>query len=522
MLYFIPAWYSGNSFKENSQQWHQRRLVSEVDDTVKQLQLFDRKKICDTCTLLLNHAPNYRHFLHRQGLLHNNYFSVFDSIQNVKVKKPAIFSYRDLKWPSDIEFVYSPFCVIAYLDGKKYAQIEFGEDGNMIQIDMYQDDVIKRRNIYDDRGFLSLTIVYEKGNWVYEQYLNPNGTWVVCKCNDNRVLVNKKENKYLINDEYHPFLKSEYDGVEELIKEVLISYLKYTNKDDIFVLAMHKLHSSLLSEALNNRKTILSFFNNRCRLDDKYSITLCDEADAIVLDSKDTYYKVGLDRFNYDNKVTNITPFDCRVDFGISRQLKQKNILLSVDLLSDEEYEKVIIILMNYMLKNNDVRTILFTRNGAYNIEDKLLNKTKDILDKNGFDSDYASKKSNVKFENNLNDSLPILFYVRQCIDELSLSKCLKEQRLVIDLGKQTDLFLQIGSISMGIPMIIGKSSEYVENGKNGFVLNDLDKLDKVLSYYLDTLNNWNNAMIASYEIGKKFSSDNLVKWWKGVIDYVL
>ena len=522
MLYFIPAWYSGNIFKENSQQWHQRRLVSEVDDTVKQLQLFDRKKICDTCTLLLNHAPNYRHFLHRQGLLHNNYFSVFDSIQNVKVKKPAIFSYRDLKWPSDVEFVYSPFCVIAYLDGKKYAQIEFGEDGNMIQIDMYQDDVIKRRNIYDDRGFLSLTIVYEKGNWVYEQYLNPNGTWVVCKCNDNRVLVNKKENKYLINDEYHPFLKSEYDGVEELIKEVLISYLKYTNKDDIFVLAMHKLHSSLLSEALNNRKTILSFFNNRCRLDDKYSITLCDEADAIVLDSKDTYYKVGLDRFNYDNKVTNITPFDCRVDFGISRQLKQKNILLSVDLLSDEEYEKVIIILMNYMLKNNDVRTILFTRNGAYNIEDKLLNKTKDILDKNGFDSDYASKKSNVKFENNLNDSLPILFYVRQCIDELSLSKCLKEQRLVIDLGKQTDLFLQIGSISMGIPMIIGKSSEYVENGKNGFVLNDLDKLDKVLSYYLDTLNNWNNAMIASYEIGKKFSSDNLVKWWKGVIDYVL
>ena len=522
MLYFIPAWYSRNSFKENSQQWHQRRLVSEVDDTVKQLQLFDRKKICDTCTLLLNHAPNYRHFLHRQGLLHNNYFSVFDSIQNVKVKKPAVFSYRDLKWPSDIEFVYSPFCVIAYLDGKKYAQIEFGEDGNMIQIDMYQDDVIKRRNIYDDRGFLSLTIVYEKGNWVYEQYLNPNGTWVVCKCNDNRVLVNEKENKYLINDEYHPFLKSEYDGIEEIIKEVLISYLKYTNKDDIFVLAMHKLHSSLLSEALNNRKTILSFFNNRCRLDDKYSITLCDEADAIVLDSKDTYYKVGLDRFNYDNKITNITPFDCRVDFGISGQLKQKNILLSVDLLSNEEYEKVIIILMNYMLKNNDVRTILFTRNGAYNIEDKLLNKTKDILDKNGFDSDYASKKSNVKFENNLNDSLPILFYVRQCIDELSLSKCLKEQRLVIDLGKQTDLFLQIGSISMGIPMIIGKSSEYVENGKNGFVLNDLDKLDKVLSYYLNTLNNWNNAMIASYEIGKKFSSDNLVKWWKGVIDYVL
>ena len=285
---------------------------------------------------------------------------------------------------------------------------------------------------------------------------------------------------------------------------------------------MHKLHSLILSETLNNHKTILSFFNERLKLNDEYSIALCEKADAIVLDSRDTYYKVGLDRFNFDNKVTDITPFDCRVDFGISRQLKQKNILLSVDLLSDEKYEKVIIILLNYMLKNSDIRTILFTRNGAYNIEDILLNKTREILDKNGFDSDYANKKSNVKFENNLNDSLPTLFYVRQCVDELSLSKCLREQRLVIDLGKQTDLFLQIGSISMGIPMKIGKSSEYVEDGKNGVVLNDLDNLDKVLSYYLDTLNNWNNAMIASYEIGKKFSSDNLVKWWKGVINYVL
>ena len=522
MLYFVPAWYSENGFKENSQQWYQRRLVSEVDDTVKQLQLFDRKKVCDTCTLLLNHAPNYRHFLHRQGLLHNNYFSIFDSIQNVKVKKAAIFSYRDLKWPSDIEFVYSPFCIIAYLDGKKYAQIEFGEDGNMIQIDMYQDGLIKRRNIYDDRGFLSLTIVYQNGKWAYEQYLNTSGIWVICKYNDGHVLVNEKENKYLINDEYYPFLKSEYSSIDELIKEVFVSYLKHTNKDDIFIIAMHKLHSLILSETLNNHKTILSFFNERLKLNDEYSIALCEKADAIVLDSRDTYYKVGLDRFNFDNKVTDITPFDCRVDFGISRQLKQKNILLSVDLLSDEKYEKVIIILLNYMLKNSDIRTILFTRNGAYNIEDILLNKTREILDKNGFDSDYANKKSNVKFENNLNDSLPTLFYVRQCVDELSLSKCLREQRLVIDLGKQTDLFLQIGSISMGIPMIIGKSSEYVEDGKNGVVLNDLDSLDKVLSYYLDTLNNWNNAMIASYEIGKKFSSDNLVKWWKGVINYVL
>ena len=30
----------------------------------------------------------------------------------------------------NIEFVYTPFVVVAMLKGEKYAQIEFGEDGN--------------------------------------------------------------------------------------------------------------------------------------------------------------------------------------------------------------------------------------------------------------------------------------------------------------------------------------------------------------------------------------------------------
>ncbi len=522
MLYFIPAWYSENSFKENSQQWYQRRLRSEVDDSVKQLQLFDRKKIADTCAIVLNHAPNYRHFLHRQGLLNSNYFNVFDSIQNIKSKKAAVFSYRDLSWPEGIDFIYSPFCIIAYFKGIKYAQIEFGEDGNMILIDMFKDNVLSRRNIYDDRGFLSLTIVYKDGKMVYEQYLNDKGTWMICIYSDGHVLVNEKENKYLIGDNYFVYLKKEYSNVSDLIKEVLTSYLSSVNSLDIFVVAMHKLHSSLLLDCLGDKKIILSLFRDRCIVDDKASIKLCDLAKAIVTDSKDTYHKSGLDKLDCQYKITDITPFDTRVDFGISRQLKQQNILLSVDLIDDCTFEKCIVILMNYMLKNKDARVSLFTRNSVYDIEERLLSKVRNILAKNGFSEDYAVNKKNIVTENNLDEELPCLFFVKQCVTELSLSKCLKEQRLVIDFGDEIDLFLQIGSISMGIPLIVSKRSEYVENGENGFVLANVDRLNDVLVYYLDTLDNWNKAMIASYKIGKKFSSDNLVKWWKGVIDYVL
>ena len=44
MLYFIPAWYKENSIKweEKEQTWYTRRLHTEYDDSVKQIQLFHR------------------------------------------------------------------------------------------------------------------------------------------------------------------------------------------------------------------------------------------------------------------------------------------------------------------------------------------------------------------------------------------------------------------------------------------------------------------------------------------------
>ena len=91
MLYFIPSWYSTNEWKEKEQFWYKRRMQTEMDDTVKQIQLFNRNDICDFQILLLSFAPNFRHFLHRQSVFRAPYWSCFDAIQCVKRKKPAAF-----------------------------------------------------------------------------------------------------------------------------------------------------------------------------------------------------------------------------------------------------------------------------------------------------------------------------------------------------------------------------------------------------------------------------------------------
>ena len=171
MLYFVPAWYQLNEWSENEQSWVERRMHTEFDDTVKQIQLFHRSGVCPYRIILLSYAPNFRHFLHRQSVYRAPYWSCFDAIQEVRRKKAAVLSFHHLKWPEGITFLYTPFVVVAMLREEKYAQIDFGEDGNPIRVDLYEKNRLIRRNLYDDRGFLSSTILYENEQPLYQDYL---------------------------------------------------------------------------------------------------------------------------------------------------------------------------------------------------------------------------------------------------------------------------------------------------------------------------------------------------------------
>ena len=94
-------------------------------------------------TVSYTHLDVYK----RQGMYRSKYWSCFDAIAQVRRKKVAVLSYHDIKWPKGLEFVYSPFSIIALQGDVKYAQVEFGEDGNPISIDMFEEDVYKRQNV---------------------------------------------------------------------------------------------------------------------------------------------------------------------------------------------------------------------------------------------------------------------------------------------------------------------------------------------------------------------------------------
>lgn len=530
MLYFIPAWYQQGRWRENEQYWHVRRMKTEFDDTVKHIQLFHRSQAYPFRIMLLSYAPNFRHFLHRQSVFHAPYWSVFDAIQEIRRKKISMFSFHNLNWPEHIEFIYTPFVMMAFLHGEKYAQVEFGEDGNTIQVDMYRKEKIQRRNIYDDRGFVSGTIIFEEEKPLYQDYLTDKGVWKLREFfADGHVEVNPKNPTYLIEydgQEYSKkFKKDSYEGMVQVIFEVLTEYLKFTDKQDLFCAAMHDLHTELLQLALKNRKKILSFYGERYGIrQEMKNQMMVREADYIITDTYENLEKIqGILGDTY-NRITDITPFDSRVDFGISQQLSVQKIMVPVDGLEDKEFKEMIQALGTYLPMNGNARVHLFTRLADYNRKNELLQKTRQYLAEGGYPEAWASEEAApVVAENNLDagEVIPVKFFVEQCVDELAVSKCIREQRIIVDMRKNRDLYLRITGISVGIPQIVYRENAFVEDGKNGAVLKDAKKLPKVLHHYLDNLTNWNEAMVYSYEVGKQYTTGVLIEKWKEVIDFV-
>ena len=527
MIHFIPAWYQEKKWCENEQKWYRGRSRTEFDDTVKQIQLFHRNKVYPFQVFLLSFAPNFRHFLHRQGVYRIAYWSCFDAIQEVSKKKAMLLSFHNLNWPKGIEFIYTPFVVMAMLDGKKYAQIEFGEAGNLIQVDMYKDEVINRRNLYDDRGFVSSTILFENGKQVYQDYLTEKGIWKIRHYIEGHVEVNPKTPTYTLEYqgkiEKKKFIFPVYNSLDEILLEVVSNYISLLEKDDLFSIAMDNQHNELLYQVLKDKKPILSFFENRCEIERGGVVqSLIESSGYVVADQVEQVEKIKSLFPERKSNIKQISLFDTRLDFGISQQVHGQKIMLPVDGMKEKNFENLIFRLGNYLNKNKDAQIHLFTRKSDYNREMQLLQKTRMYLEKYGMNVEWAAQGNGRKVEENHIDPMSQKrFFVEQCVEDYKVSNCMREQRILVDLREASEVYLQILAISMGIPQLASKESQFIHSGKNGFIVKKDEDLEWYLNYYLVGLANWNQSMIHCYEIGKQYSAGILVENWKEVIDCV-
>ena len=212
------------------------------------------------------------------------------------------------------------------------------------------------------------------------------------------------------------------------------------------------------------------------------------------------------------------------MDLGISQQFDVQKILVAIDDIEENLFVALIYILGKYLLVNENARIHFFTRKADYNRPGQILEQTRRELKRVGLEEGWAVEETDINASADNpepEEVVPVKFFVEQCVDELAVSRCMREQRLLVDVRTVPELYLQIMAISMGIPQIVRTRTEFVEHGRNGIVLKRAIKLPSALRYYLNGFKNWNKAMVCAYEMSKEYTTEKLMEIWRGVIDSV-
>ena len=278
------------------------------------------------------------------------------------------------------------------------------------------------------------------------------------------------ENSYMIAEEYKEhdvvpdaksgkagepvemrFTKAEYDSLEAVIEEVFASYVNLTRQNDNFFVAMHPLHIRVAEHVLKGKRIIATFFENRFDFTQtSLAADFLEHAENIITDSDYTTKLIMENLGAVNNKpvrlnITDIPPYDTRMDFGISSQLRVQNILVPVDGLTEDAFARIIKGLADYLTINDLARVHFFTRDASWGHEDAIKNDTVKLLDSMGYDSrlvtgdgeaalGFGGSGADAFAENELGDiekTVEQRFFVDVCVDERDISKCINEQRVM-------------------------------------------------------------------------------------------
>lgn len=511
MYYFIPSWYSRTDpWSAVISPWYQKSNAYEFDDTINQTRMFLSAGE-NVQLVLLSYFPEFRHFMHQQNITGAEWWSAFDEMQGIQARRPGILSYQDLPWPGNAQWVFNPFVILVYSGESKYAKVEFAEDGNLFYVDYYQNDIVVRRSIYDDRAFLSSVIYYQDKIPVRQDYFDDSGVLQFTE--------DKKTGRVSIaTHAEHSFRKREYDSLKDMIGEVTADFfLNRTDLDEsLIVVAANEQHDDLVTGILFGRKIALSFFDSRFDLNDQKALQQTVQNARFVV--TDTEHAAKIIREAAPEIPTyDISPFDTRLSLGKSQRIKELKIFMPFDGLTGIYLEKALTQVMQYMQKNPDVILLLGTRESDAEIIRGVKEEARQIQKELGigpfyFDTDLEEDE---ELHDLHDDSRKPRLFIAGYNSENDLIRILYDTRLILDVRDQPDLYLQIAGISAGIPQVNYRFTRYVEHKKDGYIIQNINYITGALEYYLTGLSHWNEALVYCVREISKYTGGNQVQKWK-------
>ncbi|MGT2741975.1 accessory Sec system protein Asp1 [Streptococcus plurextorum] len=523
MYYLVPSWYGKERpYYQESPLWFRVFERMSFDDTINHYQIFKRGGE-ETCLLTFTYQPQLRYFFHKQDMVGARYWSFFDDIQNITATETKAIDYQKLKWEKGISFIYNPFTVIAVVEDEVRARIHFAENGNLLLIEWLEEGSQRYTYLFDDRGFLSSIIYFdEKQNKTHQDYLNPRGVWQI------REFFTGDEESIIVNpDADKRFEKEAYTSWKELLEERLRKFkVKYVSEADSFIVAANVEHNDFLLKLFAKSSMAFSFFGGREDLGDLEAwIPTLVNAKLLIVDteSSEQTLRQYISKVNHPemlDKVSRISPFDTRLRLGHSQYIKELLLYFFIDNIPRTELYQAISLLLPLMARQEKLQLKLVTFETSNNLQEIEKVIREQII------THYPIEQFMVPVEeedeNKVDQPTEMTFksiFLERFSNENHIIAALDKARLIIDLGLVPDPYTQIAGISAGVPQINRVKTEYVDHLKNGWVLEDLDKLPEAISYYVDGLANWNAALVYAVQKMSDYTSGRILAEWKNLLN---
>ena len=521
MYYFIPAWYgSERIWHRRITPWYWTQATIEFDETIHQLRVFQEAGV-ERKLVIPHYCPQLRYDLHRQDLLETDYLSIFDHIQGISPHQEMLpIQVEDFEWPAHTSFTYTPFQIVAFCRGQEIASIDLGVDGNILSVRRVKDKETVYVQYLDDRGFISSVIYYKEGSPYFQDYLTPEGDWVL------RELLTDASHMVFVNEAFQKQFKREtYPDMGEVVAEKLKANLgDLVPGQDRLVIAAHPVNLPFVQQVGLGVSKVLSFYGQRQPLsqeDSSLHFSL-KEVDLVITDSEKTKQDLLDLAPSLASKIHRLTSFDSRLRLGSSQERKESKIFFHLDE-KDLPSQSVLQKMFEILAKNPLFEVIFAIYNASDETVAALDHHLEDLASKMGIASLGVQVDSRELGENHLLEDASLFekkqdrYKVRNFFNENDIIKELEQTRLIVDVSEEPNLYTQIAGISAGIPQINRTHTEYVDHLKNGYVLGDMgEELETAIDYFLRDLKPWNEALIYSVEKIQEYTGQRLIAKWEG------
>ncbi|HFI0518049.1 TPA: accessory Sec system protein Asp1 [Streptococcus suis] len=516
MYYFVPSWY-GESKKWVGETPYWFRVIEQLsfDDSIHQIKMFENSDE-EARMLILGYQPHFRYFLHKLDIHSTSYWSFFDDIQGIQSNSVKIVDFKELSWPEGTYFIYSPFAALARVGDQLLAEIHFSENGTLLAIQFFKDHQMDKRYLFDDRGFLSSIQFFENGQLLHHDFLNQNGVWQVREWHQQDqcwLEVNPQSDR--------AFMRSSYESWDQLIEERLeVVKFKMIRADDVVVIAADQQHTEMLLEVFIDHTKMVSFFSRRLDVNNRDLVmTILSQSTGVLVDSETTHdvlNQLSEEEGLPTDSIYRMTPFDTRLRLGQSHNMKEMILYCLVDGISDVHLDRALKGLLGLVEENPLLSLHFVTYKRQYPLT-ALEQKVKDIIYSTYDPSKFFSPKSD-SGENQIDtqeevETNRVTFSLFST--EEQIIQALDTARLYIDLSETPDLYSQIASLSAGIPQILLVQSDFVKNHVNGWILTDVEEINKAVHYFCDGLANWNQSLVGAVERMSDYTSGRLIEQWK-------